>query len=302
MKGSDGCLRTSHRVIRFVQKVRLSEQESELSTLVTDSLLWKERARQQWGANPCGAHVAADRLFGTKEYFDAIEAYRYGTYAPWMRTTLGFDEFRGQRLLEVGCGTGTDLLQFARGGALVTGLDLTPRSIEIARRRFAVFGCDGTFALGDGENLAFPDESFDVVYSFGVLHHTPNTERAVQEVRRVLRSGGRAIIMLYHRSSLYYWGAVILKYGILGRELLHSTPAAIMSRHVEHTETGGRPLVKAYRRAEARRMFSDFSDCRISVDQLTRAELGAIGRLIPESAFRWLARTFGWNIIVTATK
>ncbi|HKP10663.1 MAG TPA: methyltransferase domain-containing protein, partial [Blastocatellia bacterium] len=89
----------------------------------------KQRAREQWGANPCGAHVARDYAFGTREYFDAIEAYRYEVYAPWMRAALGFDHFRGKRLLEVGCGTGTDLLQFARGGAQVTGLDLTPRSI-----------------------------------------------------------------------------------------------------------------------------------------------------------------------------
>src|ERR1043165_6718006 len=162
---------------------------------------WKQRAREQWGANPCGAHVARDYDFGTRQYFDAIEAYRYNVYAPWMQAAVGFDDFRGKRLLEIGCGTGTDLLQFARGGAQVTGLDLTPRSIEIARRRFAVYGQSGTFAIGDAENLAFPDESFDAVYSFGVLHHTPDTERAIREVHRVLRRGGRAIRMPFHRTS-----------------------------------------------------------------------------------------------------
>src|SRR5438270_157089 len=101
--------------------------------------LWKARAREQWGANPCGAHVARDYRFGTREYFEAIEAYRYAVYAPWMKATLGFDTYRGKRLLEIGCGTGTDLLQFARGGAEVTGVDLTPRSIEVARQRFAVY-------------------------------------------------------------------------------------------------------------------------------------------------------------------
>ncbi|MFL6273866.1 MAG: class I SAM-dependent methyltransferase [Blastocatellia bacterium] len=263
---------------------------------------WKQRAREQWGANPCGAHVVRDYDFGTRDYFDAIEAYRYQDYAPWMKAALGFDAYRGKRLLEVGCGTGTDLLQFARGGAQVNGVDLTPRSIEIARRRFAVYDCAGTFAIGDAENLAFPDESFDVVYSFGVLHHTPDTEGAIKEVHRVLRRGGRAVVMLYHRTSLYYWGALMLKHGVFGGELLQARPAEIMSRHVEHTETAGRPLVKAYTRGEARRLFQAFSDCRVSVNQLTRHELGRVGRALPESVFQWLARHFGWNLIITATK
>lgn len=264
--------------------------------------LWKQRAREQWGANPCGAHVARDLQFGTREYFDAIEAYRYQEYSPWMKAAMGFDRYGGKRVLEIGCGTGTDLLQFARGGARVTGLDLTPRSIEIARRRFAVYGCAGEFAIGDAENLAFPDESFDLVYSFGVLHHAPDTERAINEAHRVLKPGGRAVVMLYHRASLYYWGALIAKRGILKGELLRNTPAELMSRYVEHTETEGRPLVKAYTRREIRHLFRRFGDSQISVNQLTRTELRPVGRAIPESVFQWLARNFGWNLIITATR
>jgi ubiquinone/menaquinone biosynthesis C-methylase UbiE len=263
---------------------------------------YKQRAREQWGENPCGAHVARGLEFGTREYFDAIEDYRYRVYAPWMREAVGFHRYAGKRLLEVGCGTGTDLLQFARGGAEVTGVDLTPRSIEIARKRFEVYRADGRFAIGDAESLSFPDESFDVVYSFGVLHHTPDTERAISEVRRVLRRGGKAIVMLYCRASLYYWGSVILKRGLLGGRLLSKSPEQIMSRYVEHSNTNGRPLVKAYTRAEARRLFGGFSACSIEVDQLTRDELGPAGRLLPENLFRWLARNFGWNLIITATK
>src|SRR5215208_7045270 len=109
---------------------------------------WKRLAREQWGVNPCGAHVARDCEFGTREYFDAIEEYRYRHYAPWMKKALGFDRYGGKRVLEIGCGTGTDLLQFARHGARVTGVDLTPRSIEITRRRFEVYGLKGDFAIG----------------------------------------------------------------------------------------------------------------------------------------------------------
>src|SRR5918911_4038366 len=276
LKVTSGLLRTQDEIMNQTQPIADEAHPS----------LWKRRAREQWGANPCGAHVARDYDFGTREYFDAIEAYRYEVYAPWMKALIGFDQFRGKRLLEIGCGTGTDLLQFARGGAEVIGVDLTPRSIEIARRRFAVYGQSGTFAIGDAENLAFPDDSFDAVYSFGVLHHTPDTGRAIREIRRVLRRGGRAIVMLYHRASLYYWGGLIVKRGLLGGELRHASPAELMSRYVEHTETEGRPLVKAYTRGEARRLFRPFSDCRVDVNQLTREELGAVGRALPESIFQ----------------
>jgi SAM-dependent methyltransferase len=262
----------------------------------------KLRAREQWTANPCGAHVARDLEFGTREYFDAIDRYRYRVYSPWIRDLIDFNGFAGKRLLEIGCGTGTDLIQFARGGATVTGIDLTPRSIEIARRRFDVYGLVGDFAIGDAENLTFPDHSFDTVYSFGVLHHTPNTEAAVDEVHRVLRPGGCAIIMLYNRSSLWYWARLVFMRGILRGELLTNSTGDLLSKYVEYTETGGRPLVKAYSRRNARNMFKRFSNVRVQVEQLNRSDLKWLGRIIPERSVRWLARNFGWNLIVTAVK
>lgn len=263
---------------------------------------FKQLAREQWGSNPCGAHVARELEFGTREYFDAIEHNRYQIESPWMKSSIGFDNFSGKRLLEIGIGTGTDLLQFARGGAIVTGIDITPRSIEISRRRFQVYGLSGEFALGDAENLSFPSASYDVVYSFGVLHHTPDTTRAVGEIHRVLKPGGKAIVMLYHRRSLYYWGSLIMKHGILRAELLHKNVADIMSSHVEFSATEGRPLVKAYTQPEIRHMFRIFSACETSVNQLTREQLRPFGRFLPETLLQWLARNFGWNVLITATK
>jgi SAM-dependent methyltransferase len=263
---------------------------------------FKRRAREQWTDNPCGAHVARDLEFGTPAYFDRIEDYRYTVVAPWMKQELPFSSYNGKRIIEIGCGTGTDLLQFARGGAKVTGVDLTPRSIEIARKRFQVYGLPGEFLLGDAENLSFPDESFDGAYSFGVLHHTPDTQKAIGEVYRILRPGTTATVMLYNRTSLFFWGAIILKRGLLHRDLFKMTPDDIMSGSVEYSDTGRRPLVKAYTGASVRRMFRQFEDVTVKVRQLSREDLGVAGRLLPEPVFRWLEHNFGWNLIIAATK
>ena len=263
----------------------------------------KQRAQEQWGEDPCGAVYGREHEFGTREFFDAVERHRYHEYAPWMPEVMGFKDFALARLLEVGCGMGTDLLQFARGRAEVTGVDLTARSIEISRQHFAVYGARGDFAIADGESLPFADASFDVVYSNGVLHHTPDTASAVREVHRVLRPGGQARVMLYHRNSAAYWGDIILRHGLLHGELLRGhSPQEIMGRYVEFSESGGRPLVKVYSRREARDLFSMFRSVKIQVEQLTRPELYLLGRFVPEGVFRQLRRSVGGNVIVSARK
>ena len=263
----------------------------------------KLRAREQWSQDPCGASTAREHQLGTREFFDAIERHRYQEYAPWMPEVMGFDQFSGARLLEIGCGMGTDLLQFARSGARCTAIDLTPRSIEITRERFALYGYAGAFMISDGEVLPFQSESFDVVYSNGVLHHTPDTEGAIREVHRVLRKGGIAKVMLYHRDSLNYWVDVVLRRGVLHGDFLRGQRTKeIMSRFVEYSEHDARPLVKVYSRKQARDLFAMFADVKLEVDQLTRQELRFLAPVVSDSAFRFLRRRVGWNVIITAKK
>ncbi|HEX8708088.1 MAG TPA: class I SAM-dependent methyltransferase [Pyrinomonadaceae bacterium] len=263
----------------------------------------KRQAREQWSQDPCGAMYGRKYEFATREFFDEVERHRYREYAPWMPEVMGFDQFAGQRLLEVGCGMGTDLLQFARGGAQCTGVDLTPRSVEISSLHFGLYGMRADFVLADGERLPFADGTFDAVYSNGVLHHTPDTARAVLELHRVLRPGGVAKVMLYHRGSLYYWTEIILHRGLLRGQLLRGqTPEQIMSRYVEYSEHEARPLVKAYSRREARTLFAPFREVETEVEQLIRQELMFLGPLVPESLFRRLRRSLGWNVIITARK
>jgi SAM-dependent methyltransferase len=141
-----------------------------------------------------------------------------------------------------------------------------------------------------------------VVYSNGVLHHTPNTADAVREVYRVLKPGGTAKVMLYYRHSLNYWGEMILHRGLLRRELFERSPEEIMSRWVEYSEQEGRPLVKVYSRSQAQKLFQNFKRVEFAVEQMTRAELHFLSRFIPGSLFTFLRKHFGWNLIVTATK
>src|SRR5437762_2103069 len=162
----------------------------------------KERVRAFWQEHPCGTKFS-DAEMGTREFFDRVEAHRYGK--EWhIPIAANFKSTRGLKVLEIGCGLGTDGAQFAKAGADYTGIDLTEASIELARKRFELSGLKGEFRVADAEKLDFPDASFDLVYSHGVLHHTPDIAAAVQEIHRVLKPAGRAIVMLYHRGSYNY--------------------------------------------------------------------------------------------------
>lgn len=263
----------------------------------------KLRTREQWSQDPCGAVYGKEKEFGSRAFFDAVEFHRYHEYAPWMPDEMGFNKYAGARLLEVGCGMGTDLLQFARGGAVCTGTDLTFRSVELTRQHFAIYDMPGRFLLSDAEHLPFADESFDVVYSNGVLHHTPDTAGAVKEIYRVLCPGGTAKVMLYYRHSICFWGELMLRRGVIGGELLKGrSPADILSRWVEYSEHDARPLVKVYSRKEARALFTDFSDVSTSIQQLTRDDLPFLNRLFTPGMFSFLEQHFGWNVIITARK
>src|SRR3989440_10778872 len=162
----------------------------------------KQRVRAFWQTHPCGTKFSAAEI-GTREFFERIEAHRYEK--EWhIPEAADFAGAKDLRVLEIGCGMGTDGAQFAQAGADYTGVDLTEAAIELARKRFELSGLQGNFQVADAENLKFPDESFDLVYSHGVLHHTPDTARAVREIHRVLKPGGRAMGMLDHRGSYNY--------------------------------------------------------------------------------------------------
>jgi SAM-dependent methyltransferase len=235
----------------------------------------------------------------------------------------------GQRVLEVGCGIGTDAIQFARAGADVTAIDLSEESLSIARCRFAIEGREARLILSDAEHLPFPDNSFDFAYSHGVLHHTPSPNIAVKEIFRVLRPGASALVMLYNRNSYNFRidinvirraGWHLLKWGVspsilsnvtgFDRKILESHKEDAMRRphfdRVEflnnNTDGPGNPLSRVFSRSEAKQMFDMFTDVRTTVRFFDRRHVPVVGRFTPTSIAAGLGRLAGWHLYIRATK
>jgi SAM-dependent methyltransferase len=224
----------------------------------------KQAAIECWTADPCGQ---VDGEPGTRDYAERLVKSRH-ELAPWLATALGYEECAGLDVLDVGCGQGIDLVDYARGGARVTGVDLTPRHVELARAHLAALGLDGDVVEGDAEDLPFADESFDRVSSNGVLHHTPNLDAALRETLRVLRRGGSARIVLYNRRSLHYWLAQVVGQGVLkGGLRREGSMLGVLSSGVERTSIGARPLVRVYSPRDVRHALehAGFSACETSV-------------------------------------
>lgn len=260
---------------------------------------YKREVQRQWDRDACGSHYVKDAKPGTLEWYLEAEAYRYGTYAPWMPEHMEFYQHEGEKVLEIGAGMGTDLAQFALGGAIVTDLDLSLGHLEHTRTNFRLRGLQGEFRQGDGETLPFPDNTFDVVYSNGVIHHTPNTVGVIRDIHRVLKPGGKAIIMVYAEHSLHYWRQLVYKLGLEKRLLDQVSVGEIMSQHVEISEHDSRPLVKVYTAARLKRMFAAFENISISKRQMLAVEL--------PNGLKWMpidlaGRLMGWNLIVKAYK
>jgi len=288
----------------------------------------KERVRQFWQEHPCGTKFA-DAQPGSKRFYELVETHRYEK--EWhIPGAAGFAETRNLKVLEIGCGLGTDGAQFAKAGADYTGVDLTDAAIALAKKRFDLFHLPGTFRVADAEQLDFADNTFDIVYSHGVLHHTPDTAGSIREVHRVLKPGGRAVVMLYHRNSYNYRvnisilrraGVHLLRWnsGVKLVHLLTGESADALQEHSrrlkkereylsseeflsQNTDGAGNPLARVYSKEEARELFKNFSTVEFKVHFLNKKWLPLIGPVLPLSIEKKLASRWGWHLWIYATK
>lgn len=289
----------------------------------------KKKVREFWQAHPCEAQFATSER-GSSAFYEQIDRYRYGVH-PHLPHAADFAKAKGLRVLEIGTGLGTDGARFASAGAIYTGIDLTPAANALARRRFELFNLPGSFAVADAENLPFPDNHFDLVYSHGVLHHTPNTQRAIDEAYRVLRPAGRAVVMLYYRSSFNYRinirvirrlraylllsrTGVHLAHHLLGEPFAHlhaqaghlkGDPGVYFTRDTflsRHTDGPDCPLARVYSREEASALFRAFTEVRFAVHFWNRRWLPAVGKVLPARLESYLASRWGWHLWIYATK
>jgi SAM-dependent methyltransferase len=259
---------------------------------------YKDAAQDQWDFNPAGSHYAGAAPAHTLDWFEAIERHRYQEYAPWMPAVMEFDRHRGRDVLEIGGGLGTDLSQFARHGARVTDVDLSLGHLRLAQENFDLRGLRGRFVHLDAERLPFEAASFDVVYSNGVLHHTPDTARLVAEIRRVLRPHGRVIAMVYAESSFHFWYRQVWIRGLIEGRLKETSIGEVLSQTAEVSDNDARPLVKVYTRARLDRLFEGFDARVITQHQLTAGELP-----LPVRPFRgMLEQRAGWNLVIKAVR
>jgi ubiquinone/menaquinone biosynthesis C-methylase UbiE len=246
----------------------------------------KTEVRRFWEQKPCGSKHA-DAPEGSAEYFAQVEKRRY-ELEPFIPRYADFSGARGKRLLEIGIGLGTDFVRFGRAGALLTGLDLTERSIELVGRRCELEGIEADLVRGDAEQLPFDDASFDRVYSWGVLMVTPDTPRAISEAIRVLKPGGHLTVMVYARHSWVAFG-LWARYGLLAGKP-RRTLADVVANHMESQG------MKAYTRREVETLFGGLEDVRIQRvgTPYDRRVAGPIAALTGER--------LGWFIVVNGRK
>src|SRR5579872_1849139 len=205
------------------------------------------KVSEYWNARPCNIRHSPQPV-GTREYFDEVEARKYFVESHIPRFA-DFPQWNGKKVLEIGCGIGTDTINFARAGAQVTAVDLTEASLELARKRAKVFGVEDRvqFLQADAERLSesVPVQRYDLVYSFGVIHHTPNPGRVLDEIRKYMDSESTLKIMVYHRWS---WKVLWILFG-LGKGRFWQMER-LVAQYAEAQE--GCPVAYNYSRKSAR--------------------------------------------------
>jgi len=265
-----------------------------------------DQVKDYWDHRPCNIRHSPTEI-GTRQYFDEVEARKYFV-EPHIPRFAEFEKWRGKRILEIGCGIGTDTINFARSGGQVTAVEFSEKSLEIARKRAEVYGLGDSisFYWGNAEELSsfLPVEPYDLVYSFGVIHHTPHPERVIEQIRRHYTKPGSTIkIMVYHR---YSWKVlwILLTYG-------HGAFWKLDELVAQHSEAQtGCPVTYAYSRKGIHRLLNGFEITDMWADHIFPYRISDYVqyrykkvwyfRYMPRPLFKWLERHFGWHLCVTA--
>ncbi len=247
---------------------------------------------------------SAEHLAEVERRFLSEAWFAQSRGAPPFSGLIPFGELRDKDVLEIGCGTGVHARLLAAAGAHVTAVDLTPTAVDLTKRRLELAGLDADVREADAESLPFANGSFDFVWSWGVIHHSESTDRAIAEIARVLRPGGRLALMVYHRSSITFWVNYVLFRGVFGGGLLRERPDELANRWSDGV------IARHYTRASLTRALSPWFD---GVETQVMGQMseavplparlrGRIARLAPQSVQRALLRRYGWFLVGTARR
>ena len=246
---------------------------------------------------------------GTREFFDTALRKRSEYELPFLFEVIPFASFRGRKVLELGCGAGFDAYEFCRNGADYTGIDITPQNIGRTQTHLGFYGYTPAVQQADAENLPFPDAQFEVVFSNGVLHHTPDMPRSFREACRVLKPGGEFWVIIYHKHSIFHWLTMGLDQYIL-RGGFRKRTFAQQKGLIEYTTSGVLPLVNTYSRGETKQIlreagFQVESVCvrkLVSKDMPTTPILRNLWKFIPQPVYDAVGKWFGWYVIAKGVK
>ena len=243
------------------------------------------QVRQFWDSHINNEYYTKSKR-ASDEYFDDItrKRYRHHYHLPELFEQIG--DGHGKKMLEIGCGIGIDTVSLARKGFDITAIDLTESAITISRERAQKLGLPINYQVGNAERLDFKDDTFDVVYSFGVIHHTPNIKQAVREIHRVLKPGGKAYIMIYAKYSLVNAIHVLFR-------IPYESPKDLK----DHA-----PVVIRSSKEESRDLFREFQNVSLHADYPFTYGMRFIAGWVPVPAKKFLGKIFGWHLMIEATK
>ena len=265
---------------------------------------YKRQTQMHWGTSPCGSNYS-DKMFLTKDFFEEIENHRYRSH-PWILEAIKRFNINGKKVLEIGYGMGTDHLQMAKRGGLMYGLDLTPESYEVTKKRIEIYNFHSELTIGDGEYLPYPDNHFDFFYSFGVIHHTPDTEKIVSEIHRVLKPGAGCYITVYNKNSVFFWWNIyIINYLVKGGRKKRTLEKQLSL--AEYPNTNENMVVKLYTSKEIGSLFGLFRQVNHYVRHLLPVDIAIFSRFFrdpykPVSFLDGIGTQLGWYIVIEATK
>lgn len=264
---------------------------------------YKENTRKHWNANPCGSNEPNISMTMTKEYFDEVWEKRYAhDEQGWLLEEIHNFDIQGKKVLEVGYGMGTDHLEMARMGGEMHGVSITPGDKKIVDERFKLYGEYTETKIADAENLPYDSEYFDFVYSFGVLHHTPNFEKAISEIYRVLKKNGECFIAVYNKNSMFFWWSVFLWTWILNGNFRKYSLQQRLSL-IEYPNDDPNLVVKLYTKKQLKRIMEQagFHIEGIKINHLNRKSIEH-DKMFSDKFIERMATKWGWYLIVTAKK